>query len=547
MNTPIDQTYALIMQAYEQAEHKFLINEKAEAELFSKLNLIAEPGEIPLLLPLVFSNHKRLSETIANLIHKIIIKMPVDAWEALDERIRKKSSYYSISNYQSRYKITVNSARRLNFEKPVCNTIYILLCSHYNGYVREEAIKALLPEFSIFNIPILLIRANDWVTKIKLLANTKLIEFIDENKISDFIPSLNLIARLCQKGRYDHSILINLIESQLIKKCYDKLLLTVASLSNRKISRAAFRIAAKNSSKIPQLIQASSQSQDIIIKLETVDVANQYLSDDMLFEFLGRCLADQSPIIRRKCIHICLEKFPQQINHILINTLFDQSFSLRELARFYLKDSDNHIQKIYQEAFIHKNKPLDIAIMGLAEVGNQDNFEFIKPHLHDTDLNVRAACLYAIFKLNPDNKQALILDQLASSHEPKIIKTIYTGLIKNSDDVDMDAIENVFCQQGDLYSEILFIKMKIAIIKAGWSLIDFMLDHVQRAKNDPIKFFLEKKIARWIVTHSPNRVFTRPNQHFLISLMAKVDQLILQDNNADLYNALKKNIMYFME
>jgi hypothetical protein len=116
-----------------------------------------------------------------------------------------------------------------------------------------------------------------------ILASAKLIESIDDNKISSFIPSLNLIAKLYQKGRYDHSVLIDAIESQLIEKCYDKLLLAVASLSNRKISRVAFKIAAKNVSRIPQLIQISSQGHDIVIKLETLNVASQHLSDDMLF------------------------------------------------------------------------------------------------------------------------------------------------------------------------------------------------------------------------------------------------------------------------
>ena len=542
MNISINQTNELIRQAYKHAARRFFINKKAEAELLSRLNLITEPSTIPLLLPLVFSHNKKLAETVAGTIHKIVIKIPVDTLESLDEMIRRVADYYN----QSWNQITANQVKSLNFEKPICNTICVLLCSHHNGYIREQAIKGLLPGFSELNTPILLIRANDWVDKIKILASARLIEFIDDNKINSFIPSLNLIAKLYQKERYDHSILIGIIESQLIEKCYDKLLLTVASHSNRKISRVAFKIAAKNISRIPQLIQASSQSPDIINKLEALNVANQHLSDDKFFEFLSRCLVDKSSIIRRKCMHIYLGKFPKKIKHILINTLFDKSFSLRELARFYLKDSNSNIRKIYQEAFINKNKPLHIAIMGLAEVGKGDDFKLIEGHTHDSALNVREACIYAIFKLKPDNKQKLILDQLPSS-EPKILKVVFEGLIKNSDDFDIDSIEKVFCQPGDFYSKMLFIKIKIAIIKDRWSLIDYMLDHIQKVENDKIKLFLEHKISRWIIVNSPNKIFTRPRRDFLISIIEKVDQLILQDNNVDLYNALQKNITCFIE
>lgn len=542
MNTPKDQTNEIIRQAYQEAARGFFINKKAEAELFSRLSFITETNAIPSLLPLVFCNNKRLADAVAHIIHKIVIKMTADDWEALDVMIRNVD-YYSNPLWNQ---IAVNQIKSLDFEKPVSNSIYALLCSHHNGYVREQAMKGLFPEFSELNIPVLLIRANDWVDNIKRLADAKLIEFIDDINISHFIPSLNLIAQLYRKERYDHSILINTIEGQLIEKCYDKLLLTLASPLNRKISRIAFRIAAKCTSKIPQLIQVSSQSRDIIIKLETLNVASQHLSDDILFEFLGGCLEDKSPIIRRKCVHICLQKFPKQINHILLNTLFDKSFSLRELARFYLKNSDNNIGKIYQEALINKNKPLNITIMGLAEVGNRDDFKLLEPYMHGTVLTIKAACIYAIFKLKPDNQQKLILDQLPSS-VPAILKAICEGLNKNSGDFDIDSIEKVFCQQGDLYSNMLFIKMKIALIKDRWSLIDYMLDHVRKVDNDKVKLFIEHNISRWIVANSPNKVFTKPKRDLLLPIIAKVDQLILQDNNAHLYNALEKSIRFFIE
>ena len=50
-----------------------------------------------------------------------------------------------------------------------------------------------------------------------------------------------------------------------------------------------------------------------------------------------------------------------------------------------------------------------------------------------------------------------------------------------------------------------------------------------------------------VINNSPNKIFTRPKRDFLLSLMSKVDQLILQDNNVDLYKALKKNITCFID
>lgn len=528
----------LIEQAYEHSERRFFINKKKEAELFFKLNLINDKGAIPSLFPLVLSQNKRLARTVIILIHRILIQIPIDQLEALDERIRKDNYFYWGSQ------INVSNIKRLNLEKTICNSMFVLLCFHNNGYIREQAIKELLPKYSGLNIPILLIRANDWVENIKQVAVTKLIELINNNTINEFVPSLGLIGNLYKKERYDHSVLISAIENKLINESYDKLLWTII-YSNKNLSRVAFRIAVKDTSKLSQLIKASSQSNDLIIKLETLKLANQILKGDKLFEFLCRWLKDKSSIIRRKCIYILSDQFPKQINAILTSMLFDNSILLRELARFYLKKNGiNNFDYIYKEALINKNKALNISIMGLAEIGIKDDFKLIEPYINDAKLNIRSACIYATFKIKPENKQELIMSQLPSK-ERMILKAIYTGLIKYYDDFDINAIEQEFCQHGDLYCKKLLIKLKLATIK-GWNLIDYILDTVLKVQNENIKLLLERKISQWIIKNSPNRIFIKPDRNFLIQIIIKVDKLISKNENANLYNALKKNIMFFI-
>lgn len=535
------QINELIRQAYEHAARKFIINKKNEDELLAKLALISESSAIPVLLPLVFTHNQRLIETVANVIHRIAINIPVNELDMLDELVRKIDPHY----FSSWGKMTVGQIENLNFAKPVANTIYTLLASHRNGYIREYAIKKLSPEFATFNIPILLIRANDWVNEISQLASSKLIEFINDNKIADFIPSLNLLYQLQQKERYDHKELISKIENQLIEKCYDKLLLIV-SQADKKTSRIAFNIAAKDISRLPQLNAATSHNQDIILKLRMLKVGSQYFSAENIFELLEIFSRDKSAIVRRNSIYVCLEKCPQHIHSILINTLFDKSLSLRELARFYLKDGDIDMRKIYQDALINQTKSLPIVIMGLAELGHQEDFKLIQPYLLNSVLNVRAACIYAIFKLKPSNQQALILEQLSSS-EPVIIKAIYTGLLKNSDDFAMDEIENIFNQKNHVYAQYLLIKLKVITCKDRWDLINYLLDQIKIMKNAEIKIYLENKISRWIIANHPNKIFTQPSKDILLSILAKADQLILQGENVDLYQALKVNIISFVE
>ena len=240
MDSVIDLTNETIKQAYHHAIRKVILNKNEEAELYFRLNFINKSTAIPALLPLVFINHKKLAKIVADVIYKIVAKLPITSLISLDKIFRGSDNTYN----DFWKKITVNLIGNLNFSRPVCNTIYALLCSHHNGYIREQAVKLLIPEFLSLNIPVLLIRVNDWVNPIKHLASIKLIEIMNANKINDFIPSLNLITGLYHKKRYDHSLLIGAIENQLIEKCYDELLALMNS-SDKIISQNAIQIIDK--------------------------------------------------------------------------------------------------------------------------------------------------------------------------------------------------------------------------------------------------------------------------------------------------------------
>ena len=269
----------------------------------------------------------------------------------------------------------------------------VLLSFHRNGYLREEVIKNLSPDFPELNIPILLIRANYWVDEIKTLAGHKLNDMLNKGKACNFLPSLALIARLDIKKRYNHTDLKNSIEKKLIENHYDKLVEMISS-PNVRLGRVAFNIAAFNKSGLPKLIQAANTSHDLIIKLATLNLCKTYLPEGQLFELITNGLKDNSRLIRRKCIYIVLEKFSKSVVSVLIDKLFDPSFSLRELARYYLKANGiQDVEKIYLDALINKNKPLATSILGYSEVSDKNDFNIILPYLNECDLNTKIACV----------------------------------------------------------------------------------------------------------------------------------------------------------
>lgn len=506
---------------------------KIKAELVSELQNISDPKTIPLLLPLVFRPNKKLAKLIADVLNKILIQIPSDEFIKIDEMI--------IHSYHDSHGIfhgtflddesLIKKVKNLDLDPSAYNAIFVLLSSHKNGYIREAAMQELSFQYPNLTIPTLLIRANDWVENIKKNATNQLIELSSIHNINLFLPHLILLRQLQQKQRYDHNELISFIENKLAKDCQDELLQIIAC-QNKEKSRIAFKILAINNLKLPGLIDLSSLSHDLVIKGNLLKLANKQLPQQELEYLLSRFLKDKSAIIRKKCIYIYLDRFVdnrQILKDVLKDALFDKAFSIRELARFYLRPIGADIQRIYKEALINKTRPKSIAIMGLAEAGEKEDFMVIEPYLHSSAFDIKSACIYAIFKLKPDNKQQLILNQLPSTSE-KIIKTICSGLSKNYEEYDLAEIEKKFALKDNKNHEFIFMKLKLKTTVDRWDLIGLILDSLitsmdEHISDQQIIEYLRRKLSQWIVNNSPNKFFTRPSEKVLTLLLSKVDQL----------------------
>ena len=416
------------------------------------MQLITDPKNISILLPLVFTPNKQLAKIVASILHQILNQTPVKGIAALDERFAHVDSQ----------KMTAKAINYLKLEDSVVNSMFALLAFHRNGYIREAAINQLSFDYPNITIPVLLIRANDWVNQIKDIAINKLNEFINLNNNKEFLPYLGLISQLQSKKRYDNSGIISLIENNLNRDCYKEYYKLLES--NKDKSRVALRVAARDDSRLSELIKVSYLSHDMIVKLEILNIAKNQLSNQDLYDVLGKFLNDKAAVVRKKCIYIFLAKFPENATTVLTKILFDISFSLHELARFYLRQNKIQPTEIYKDALINHDRPLPIIIMGLAEAGHKDDFKLIEPYLNDSTVKVKSACIYAVFKLKHANRQQLILAQLPTA-ESMVIKTIYTGLVKYHDDYDIDAIKSIFCQENDMMAEFFFMKLKLSTVR----------------------------------------------------------------------------------
>ncbi len=543
-NLDIQQVTSILREAAKLSSRKIFLNTKRHFELFERISNLKGFEVIPHLMPLIFSRNGKLQLCIVTLINKLLTDVSHDQVENLDILIRNSTALdINAKYYQSFYsKPGISYVDDLRIDENIRQSLYAVYAMHPDGHVREQGLER-LSGLSPITIPVLLIRANDWVNEISNLVTIKIKQILVDQLPHSLMPFLGLLAKLYGKNRYDHSTLIYAIEDYMIAKNYPELIDAIVA-TKMPINRIAQSIAAKKQGETLRIISVSLKSFDVIIKLKALQLLTRLSPISSQQEILSQFLSDKSVLIRKQALYHLVTEFPSNCCEVLTAFLFDNSRSIRDLARYYLKTSPEKIVNIYRDALISKKRLLHIAIMGLAEVGAQQDFALIEPYLLSDCIKLKKSAIYALLRLKPAHQQELLLKQLPTE-QPGIIRIIYEGLLQDSQCFNLEELEQKFCQTGE-HSKYLFTKLKLACLMDRWDKLNFIINRLLQEQNVKIIDFLLKSIFIWIQRNSPNKVFTKANPKTVVELTTKINCLISKNIETRLLESLKLNISYFL-
>jgi hypothetical protein len=105
------------------------------------------------------------------------------------------------------------------------------------------------------------------------------------------------------------------------------------------------------------------------------------------------------------------EHHPENSMDILSPYLNDQSKIVRTIVQFYLRKLQYNCQKDYIR-YLRENQHIATAIYGLAGTGTKASFEHIRPVLKNTTPRIKTAYIYAIMALQPDDHDAILIQEL---------------------------------------------------------------------------------------------------------------------------------------
>lgn len=271
-------------------------------------------------------------------------------------------------------------------------TIAAALSAHCNGYLRERATAWLADERSGHEIPLLLLRLNDWVGPIRARAAEALRARLHRPWAAGWLSALPLLRRAERWGRGDHTAFLRQVHDFLRRSELGKERAVALRDRRMDVRREVFALC-------------------LDCEPERLATLIQQAADDASPALRRWALAtlEQRPGFRDPAL---LERF------LLLGSLTERQ-TAQQLARRQLPSYP--LDAFYREALARPSMTMAQrrgALFGLGECGQAEvDLASVLPWLDDERTALRRAALYALVWLDGDAQDGRLVELLAAPRQ----------------------------------------------------------------------------------------------------------------------------------
>jgi len=351
-----------------------------------------EPAAIPDLVPLLLDRNKHIAQVTAMVVCQLgtLLRLAELPW--LDQDMRERSPYrWSYPSAWAELKPSqLNEVQELS---KVSAFPLGLASFHFNGYVREEALRRLGDVFNGSELSFLLLRLNDWVPQVRSAAEGFTRARLKEDYAHFFVNNLALVTRLRSTHRGREQAVIGAIEA-LLKTEYGKQAVVAGmDSSDTQVKRECYRLALRSNLHQHSVIEkALNEAAPEIRRWGAENLASvpETTASEVL---LSRLRADRLPAVRRHALQISCERTPKAARPWLEHALLDSHPAIRGYAQSHLgKQLGGNVRQFYVDALGRSDpRRLYSALSGLGETGCSADADLILPYLSHELSRVRRA------------------------------------------------------------------------------------------------------------------------------------------------------------
>ena len=403
----------------------------------------------------VFNPNPEIAEEAANTVDRLFISQT---------ELKSPSSYLSLRFIHLKNK---DLKRFYDFDFDLQNSLFSIASINNDGYIREKALKFLIRNPVRSTVPFILIRLADWVPNIRTIAEEGVNNIIAKQDSYSLTYYHEIIDWLLKVKRVDlqavHQVLIDHIFSE---SNIDQHLKSIAEIAERE-RYFIFKNLIYGYTQNRNIYQKALADKNHLIRL--MALKNTDLSSQP--KIFQRFLKDKSQRIRGFLISNLPESDLKTFSAELRYLLFDDSAVIRAKARALVaKFSDPDLPELYRAAAIESPSPG--VIIGLSEVGDQNDFEIITKFLNSNSVKNRAASLVAIAILDI-NRAREIAFSLLHDESNRVKRSCVQIISKERSYDDLPKLRTIYNEGGN---ETKRFVLKAISAYGGWAIAgDFLI------------------------------------------------------------------------
>ena len=368
-------------------------------DILIELGKTGELAVVPHVVPCVLAKSAHTTAAAAEAIARLMSAMRPDDLPWLDEAIRQAWRWCDIAGPTQTSDFVDDVVTKSGRQGGV---VLGILSFHPSGYVREEAVRRLAQGDDGSELPYLLLRLNDWVDQVRDAARRAVFARVRDDQAGNWARHFSLVDRIARTRRADPAPLIEALARILTTAHGQAAMLAAMNDSSRHAARAIVRFLIDRApSGLGAVVAAGAISGDALIRTSVARVVARALPPAEALPALQRMATDASPIVRRESLLALAGAFPDPASEHLERAVLDSSASVREAARFLLKDTHADFAATYRRALHADLTPRRLAgiLIGLAETGAQPDAERAAPFLSHPSPSVRRAAVQSVMRL----------------------------------------------------------------------------------------------------------------------------------------------------
>jgi HEAT repeat protein len=383
-----------------------ILGQKKQGWLFKKdnieerlvaLNKILElgyPSSIQNIIPFLKDDNKEIQQATCNVITELF------------KKIETKKGFYDTLKHCDISKSDIDYYSQ-NFSNQECLTLYSIATLNGSGYVREKALKYLAETNNEKAIPFFVYRLADWVQVVRQTALKSIENFKKKEFINALIDNLTIFEWLQKVERTDLSSVHSNIMNFVVVENKQFVIDNFKTFTDRTRIVIAKQLSTTTSIGIDDL--------KILLNDKHFLVRNFALShfDKLTKTEIDKLLVDKSARVRLQTLYNL--KSQEDFLKVVFPFLSDNSSSIREFARYTLKNSISDFSIIYNDNLKNKQHIIG-SLSGLAETNGKNFVESIVPYLNDTKLKVRKIAFLALKQLDNEKAYDFALQNLDSEY-----------------------------------------------------------------------------------------------------------------------------------